>query len=480
MRELDYDVVVIGAGPTGENVAARAVRGGCRVAVVEAELVGGECSYWACIPSKALLRPAQALAAARAVGGAAQAVTGGLDAGAVFARRDEFTERGDDAGQVEWLDDAGIDLVRGHGRLDGPRRVVVTPADGGEPVLLRAAHAVALATGTRATIPPVPGLADSRPWTSREATTASTVPSRLVVLGGGVVACEMATAYAQLGAQVTMLQRGPRLLAGVPAFAGEAVAASLRAMGAEVLTGTEADRVSRAEGGTVTVTAGDRTIEADEVLVAAGRSPRTDDLGLDTVGLEPGGWLDVDDQLCVTGVEDHWLYAAGDVNHRALLTHMGKYQARACGDAIAARATGVGCGVADPGWSDWGRFSATADHRAVPQVVFTMPEVAAVGLTADQAREQGVDVVVGSYDIGRVSGAKLFADGYAGQAEVVVDAARRTIVGMALVGPGVGELIHAATVAIVGEVPIDRLWHAVPSFPTVSEVWLRLLEDLGL
>jgi dihydrolipoamide dehydrogenase len=217
--------------------------------------------------------------------------------------------------------------------------------------------------------------------------------------------------------------------------------------------------------------------------VATGRSPHTDDLGLDTVGLSPGGWLDVDDHLCVTGVEGGWLYAAGDVNHRALLTHMGKYQARACGDAIAARAgggRGADGGVADPGWSEWGRFSATADRRAVPQVVFTMPEVAAVGLTAEQARDQGIDVVVGSYDIGAVSGAKLSADGYAGHAEVVVDAARRTIVGMTLVGPGVGEQIHAATIAVVGEVTIDRLWHAVPSFPTVSEVWLRLLEDLGL
>ena len=489
MSERTYDVVVVGAGPTGENAADRARRAGLSVAIVEAERVGGECGYWACIPSKALLRPAQALAEARAVAGAAPAVTGTLDVGAVLARRDRFTGRGDDGGQASWLSGRGIDLVRGRGRLAGERRVRVTPSPtapggtaadpAGEDVTLVARHAVVLATGTRASVPPVPGLAESRPWTSREATTSEAVPRRLVVLGGGVVACEMATAYAQFGATVTVLQRGPRLLAGVPAFASEAVAASLKGMGAEVLTGTEADRVTRRDDGAVEVVAAGRTIEADEVLVAAGRTPNTDDLGLDTVGLEPGGWLDVDDHLAVTGVDGGWLYAAGDLNHRALVTHMGKYQGRVCGDVIAARASGSPA-AEDPAWGRWGRLSATADDAAVPQVVFTIPEVAAVGLNAEQARDRGIDVTLASYDLADVAGASLWADDYAGRAEAVVDTARRVLVGVTLVGPNVGEMIHAATVAVVGEVPLDRLWHAVPSFPTVSELYLRLLEELGL
>jgi dihydrolipoamide dehydrogenase len=183
----------------------------------------------------------------------------------------------------------------------------------------------------------------------------------------------------------------------------------------------------------------------------------------------------------VTAVDGGWLYAAGDVNHRALLTHMGKYQGRVCGDAIVARAAGAsGPGPGDAAWGPWGRLSATADHAAVPQVVFTIPEVAAVGLTAEQARERGLDVTVASYDLADVGGASLWADDYAGRAEAVVDTARRVLVGVTLVGPNVGEMLHAATVAVVGEVPLDRLWHAVPSFPTVSELYLRLLEDFGL
>jgi dihydrolipoamide dehydrogenase len=472
-----YDLVVIGSGPVGENVADRAHRGGASVAIVEAERVGGECSFWACIPSKALLRPPQALAAARAVAGSRQAVTGDLDVAAVLGRRDDQVNHYDDSGQVGWLESAGIDLVRGHGRLDGPHRVVVTPPDGGEPIVL-GAGAVALCTGTRAAVPPVPGLAEAAPWTSREATAATSVPDRLAVVGGGVVACEMATVFAALGSAVTIVQRGPRVLAGVAPFASDAVAASLRdALGVEVVTSATLGSVERRPDGTVALTLTDRVVEADEVLVATGRRPSTDDLGLETVGLAPGGWIDVDDGLEVTGVDGGWLYAAGDVNHRVLLTHMGKYQARACGDLIAARLAGTADDA--EALAPWGRFRATADHTAVPQVIFTMPEVAAVGLTADQARERGLDVVTSQYDIGAVAGAGLHADDYAGRAEVVVDAERRVIVGMTLVGPDVGEMIHAATIAVVGEVPLDRLWHAVPSFPTVSELWLRLLEQLG-
>lgn len=340
--------------------------------------------------------------------------------------------------------------------------------DGAETVLT-ARHAVVVATGTDAAVPDIPGLRAAAPWTSREATSAKAAPPRLAVIGGGVVATEMATAYASLGSRVTLLARSG-LLTGLEPFAGEAVGDGLRALGVDVVTGESPIRVTRA-GGEVTIeTSGGRTVVADEVLAATGRAPRTVDLGLETVGLEPGSWLAVDDTLRVEGFD--WLYAAGDVNHRALLTHQGKYQARAVGDAIAARARGATVDDAA-----WGAHVATADHTAVPQVIFTEPEVAAIGVTEAQARAAGTDVAVVDYDLGWVAGASLYADGYAGRARMVVDEGRGVVIGMTLVGPAVAELLHAATIAVVGEVPIDRLWHAVPAYPTISEVWLRLLES---
>ncbi len=474
----DYDLVIIGAGPPGENVADRAVRASLSAAIVESELVGGECSYWACMPSKALLLPIAALNAARGVGGAREAVTGSLDTDAVFARRNGFASDWHDDSQVSWLEAAGVTLFRGHGRLAGERRVEVTGPDGGRTVLT-ARHAVVVCTGSAAAVPEaIPGLVDAHPWTSREATSATRVPSRLAILGGGVVACEMATAFTGLGAAVTVVEKVDRLLASVEPFAGEAVAAALRGAGADVRTSTEVTGVSRQPDGIVrlTLASGD-VVEADEVLAAVGRVPNTADLGLDTVGLEPGGWLsDVDDSLRVKGVDGGWLYAVGDVNHRVLLTHMGKYQARVCGDVIADRARTT----VDPAdTSAWGRLAATADHDAVPQVIFTDPEVAAVGLTEAQARDRGLPVRAVSYELGNVAGGALLADGYKGTAQLVVDTDREVIVGATFVGPGVGELLHAATIAVVGQVPLSRLWHAVPSFPTLSEVWLRLLEEWG-
>jgi pyruvate/2-oxoglutarate dehydrogenase complex dihydrolipoamide dehydrogenase (E3) component len=457
----EYDVIVIGAGPTGENVADRAVRKGLTAAIVESELVGGECSYWACMPSKALLRPVTATDDARHVQGVSGAT---LDPPAVLERRDGFSSHWKDDGQVQWLTGAHIDLHRGHGRITGPKTVSV---DGTE---LRARHAVAVATGTGALIPPVPGLAEARPWTSREVTSAHEVPKRLAIIGGGVVGCEMATAWQALGAQVTLIARG-RLLGNTEEFAGKLVGDALRQAGVDVRLGASATAARRAPGGPVTLEVDDgTTVEADEVLAAAGRTPRTEDIGLETVGLEPGSWLDdVDPTLRVNHVDGGWLYAAGDVNHIVLLTHMGKYQARVCGDAIADRAHGQ-----PPATTAW------ADQSAVPQVIFTQPEVAAVGLTAAQAEAAGRNIRVVDYDLGAVAGSKLFADGYTGQARMVVDEDRHTMIGATLAGPGVGELIHAATVAVAGQVPLDRLWHAVPSYPTMSEVWLRLLETYGL
>jgi pyruvate/2-oxoglutarate dehydrogenase complex dihydrolipoamide dehydrogenase (E3) component len=457
----EYDVLVIGAGPAGENVADRAVRKGLTAAIIESELVGGECSYWACMPSKALLRPVTAADDARHVEGVRGTT---LDPAGVLDRRDGFASHWKDDGQVQWLSGAHIDLVRGQGRLTGPKTVSVNGTQ------LRARHAVAVATGSDALIPPVPGLAEAKPWTSREVTSAQAAPRRLAIIGGGVVGCEMATAWQALGSQVTLIARG-RLLAGTEEFAGKLVADGLRQAGVDVRTGVSATAVHRAaDGGPVTLTLDDGgTVEADEVLAATGRTPRTADIGLDSVGLEPGSWLDVDATMRVTAVEGGWLYATGDVNHLALVTHMGKYQARICGDAIAARAHGAEPAVTDQ-----------ADQSAVPQVIFTQPEVASVGPTAAAARADGRNIRVVDYDLGAVAGSKLFADGYTGQARMVVDEDRRTMIGATLAGPGAGELIHAATVAVAGQVPLDRLWHAVPSYPTMSEIWLRLLETYGL
>lgn len=468
---MEYDVVVIGAGSTGENVADRVVKGGLSAVIVESGLVGGDCSYWACMPSKALLRPGQARRAALQVGGARQAVTRDLDVGAVLARRSQFTHDWDDSSQVKWVEGAHIDLVRGQGRLAGEKRVEVLPKDGGEPLRLEARHAVVVATGSEPAMPPVPGLADAKPWTTMDATSVLQVPRSLAVLGGGVAGCELAQAFASFGAEVTVFEQGERPLAVVEPFAGELVAEAMKDDGIDLRTGVAVKEVARSGHG-VTVMFDGGELVAEEVLVAAGRRPCTEDLGLETVGLKPGSWIDVDDAMQVPGFD--WLYAAGDVNHRVLLTHQGKYQGRACGDGIVARARGQ----FDP--APWGKFSATADHRAVPQVIFTDPEVGAVGLTEAKAREAGLNIRVVDYQIGDVAGAAVYADGYRGQARMVVDEDRRVVVGATFVGPGVGELVHSATVAVVGEVPLERLWHAVPPYPTVSEVWLRLLEGYGL
>jgi pyruvate/2-oxoglutarate dehydrogenase complex dihydrolipoamide dehydrogenase (E3) component len=468
-----YDVIVIGAGPVGENVAERAHAGGLSAVIIESELVGGECSYWACMPSKALLRPVAALADARRVAGAAQAVTGALDAAAVLARRDGFTSNWQDKGQVSWLESVGVDLVRGRARLDGPRRVVVDSVDGGRRTLT-ARHAVAVCTGSRAAVPTLPGIEEARPWTSREATSAKEVPGRLAIVGGGVVGVEMATVWRALGSEVTLLVRGERLLPKMEPFAGELIAEALTAAGATVRTEVSVDGLERSSADRpVTLSLSDGgMLEADEVLFATGRAPRTDDLGLETVGCEPGSWLSVDDSCRVTGVNGGWLYAVGDANGRALLTHQGKYQARVAGSAIGARAAGVPLLETDR----WGAHAATADHDAVTQVVFTDPEAASVGLTAVEAEDRGLRVRVVDVEMGSVAGAALFADDYRGRARMVVDLEREVVLGVTFVGAGVSELLHSASVAVAGEVPLERLWHAVPAYPSMSEVWLRLLE----
>ncbi|WP_243226890.1 NAD(P)/FAD-dependent oxidoreductase [Microbacterium sp. CIAB417] len=470
MSEQTYDLIVIGAGPVGENVADRAVQGGLSAVIVESELVGGECSYWACMPSKGLLRAGAVLREARDVDGAKQAVSGALDVAGVLRRRDTLTHDWNDSSQVEWLSSAGIDLVRGHGRLVGVKQVEVTDADGNT-TRLTARHAVAVCTGTAALLPETPGLADIAPWTSREATSAQEIPASLAIIGGGVVAAEMATAYADLGAEVTLVVRGALLAANEP-FAGELVGRALEERGVRILRHTNVVSAQRV-GDEKELELSDGTrIRAAEVLVATGRVPRTEDLGLDAVGLVPGEWLAVDDTMLVTGTD--WLYGVGDVNHRALLTHQGKYQARAAGDVIAARATGSAVDDAP-----WGTHVATADHEAVPQVTFTDPEVASIGFTEASAKAAGRRIRVLDYDLSWIAGAATRADDYRGQARAIVDEDAGTIIGATFVGEDVAELLHSATIAVVGQVPIARLWHAVPSYPTLSEVWLRLLEAYG-
>jgi dihydrolipoamide dehydrogenase len=464
-NSVDYDLIVIGGGPVGENVADYARKRGVSVAIIESELVGGECSYWACMPSKALLRSGHAIRAARRLAGARDAITRTIDASAVLARRTAFTDHWKDDGQVSWLESAGIALIRGHGRITGRGRVRVGDRT-------YSAHAVAVTTGSIPLLPPISGLADASPWGTREATSTDSIPPRLIIIGGGVAGTELAFAFSSLGSRVTLLSRTGLLDREEP-FAGVHVTAALADDGVEVRTGVSPTSVVRDADGTVTVALDDGTVfGAEEIMVATGRRPHTADVGLETIGLSPGAALEVDDTMLVEGTD--WLYAVGDANGRALLTHQGKYQARAAGEAIAARLQGTE--VRD---ELWGQHVASADHAAVPRVVFSDPEVAAVGLTERSARESGIRVRAVEYDMGWVSGAKLHADHYAGRAKLVIDENRHVIVGATFVGQDAAELLHAATIAIVGGVSVDRLWHAVPAYPTISEVWLRLLETYG-
>jgi pyruvate/2-oxoglutarate dehydrogenase complex dihydrolipoamide dehydrogenase (E3) component len=459
MSEREFDVVVLGAGPAGEVCAGRLGEGGQEVAIVESHLIGGECSFYACMPSKAMLRPGELLTEVRRIPGVREAVTGDLDAGAVLRRRAEIIHDLDDSSQVPWLEQRGVEVFRSPGRLDGERRV-----QAGDDALV-ARNAVVVATGSSPLIPPIDGLREAEPWTNRDATTAKEVPGRLAILGGGVVGVEMAQAYTSLGSDVTLIERGDRLLAREEPFAADDVEQSLREQGVDVRLGVSATSV-RAEGGEVTLELDDGgPVRADELLVAIGRKLNSDDIGLDTIGLEPGKPVTVDDSM--RSPDHDWLYAIGDVNGRALLTHMGKYQARIAADVILGLPSGC--------------VQTTADGSRSPRVIFTDPHVAAVGYTLDAAEREGLNVRAIDVSTQGNAGASFYGrDDARGTTRLVVDDDRGVIVGATFTGPEIAEFLQAATIAVVGEVTLDQLFHAVPAFPTRSEVWLYLLEALGV
>lgn len=467
-QDSEFDAVVIGGGPGGASAAQYLMAEGLEVALVEERLIGGECHYWACNPTKTLLRPIEVLALAKAVPGVREAVgPGQLDVAAVFAKRDAIVDHLNDEGVTAALQQGGLTVFHARGRLAGQREVTVTHPDGREETV-RARQAVVLATGTRPAIPDVPGLAEARPWTNRDLAAMTHVPPRTLIIGGGVVGVEFATILAGLGSEVTLLVRGRTLLRNSETVASEMVTESLRRKGVDLRFEARLAGVTRpVAGGTVSATVGDETIEFDEVVVAAGRVVNTDALGMDTVGLRGGEFVAVDDHLQALGVDGTWLYAMGDTTGRALLSHLSQYHAVVVADVIAARARGRRL--------DADELIAHDPHN-LPQVVYTDPQVVEVGRTESQARADGFSVTTRTARYPEaVPDLAIFRDGFDAWAKLVIDIDTDTLLGATFVGPEFAELAQAATLAIVAKVPVETLRHVIAPHPSINQIWNPLL-----
>lgn len=479
LTTTSFDVVCVGSGWAGRVIAARIVKAGLTAVIIENELVGGECPYWACVPSKVLLHSPEILEAAKNVGGSRERVCGdkGVDVSATFQRRNAITQGWDDtAALVPMVEGTGAKIVRGTGKLVGERKVQVTPLHGA-PVVLDARLAVALCTGSEPTFPDISGLRDADPWSPRDATSADYVPEHLIVMGAGVVGCEMATAYARYGAKVTVISPSPEILSKVDDEAGKIVRESLESMGVSFYLGTKVVSLERrAPDNIVVELSSGGHVSGTELLVAAGRNANLQRLGLDTVGVEDGGrFLKVDESLCVQTKSGRWLYAVGDINGRAPLTHTSKYQAAVATNAILAEAKGSVSGRDE----DWSSSNATAERHAIPQVIFTDPVVASVGFTRKAANAKGLEFREVTAPMSGPAYSIMSDKPANSWAQWLLDDEER-LIGATFVGTDAADVLHGSTIAIVGGVKLQRLMHAIPSFPTLSWVYYNLMDAAGV
>jgi pyruvate/2-oxoglutarate dehydrogenase complex dihydrolipoamide dehydrogenase (E3) component len=444
-----FDVAILGAGPAGEHAAHALVAEGRRVALIERELIGGECSNWACIPTKTLLRASEVRVESERAAGVEPAA---LDWPELARYRDYMTSAGDDSGRVSNYQQMGVTVIKGDGRLAGPGRLAV-----GEREL--EADSILISTGSDPVIPPIDGLAEAGFWTNREATAMQEIPSSAVVIGGGPVGIELAQFMRRFGSRVALVQGAPRLADREDERVSELLAEALRADGIELRTGAHAERV-RTDGAERVLTLEDGSeLRGERLIIAVGRKPRSAGIGLETIGVEPGlHGIPVDDGCRVA--EGVW--AAGDCTGVMLFTHLAKYQAR----------------IALAGMRG---SSASADYRAIPRVIFTDPEVAAVGLSEAQAVASGLDPVTARIDLaGSIARPYTYEQDPRGELSVVFDRARRVMLGAWAVGPLASEWIHQAVLAIRAEVPLDVLLDTVAQFPSYSEAYLSALQALEL
>lgn len=450
----EFDAVFIGGGSATEAAAPRLAEAGWEVLVLEPGDVGGECPFTACIPSKALLTPARAVYEAAESQGVSMPE---IDAAEVFRLRDRVTSGGSDAGHAASLEAAGVRLSRSHGRITGPGSVELIE----ESRTVHARRAVVVATGAAPVLPSIPGIDGRRVGPAADLTTVQSVPDRLVVLGAGVIGCELAQAFRLLGSDVTVLDLAERPVPAEESEASKRIQQALERLGIRFRFSTSASAFIDTDDEVVVEVDGGESVVADHVLVAVGRRPRVSAIGLESVGVDPRE-LQTDEWLRVAGAED-WLYAIGDVNGRAPYTHGANYQGAILTEHLLGDASSGG---------------ARGDREATPRVMFTVPNLAAVGLTEDQARRAGIDVIISEWDLSDVAAPYSHGHEHPGWAKLVFDASSRQLVGATFVSADAGEMIHAATIAIIGKLTIESLRHAIAPFPTHSEVWTPLLSQV--